>query len=108
MGYNETPTERYKPMFNNRGLLIRSVKIDPKTTVPGELAVASINPEQINELAKDFVDHSSESANEFVANTSDIAKDMMKTAAWLAVGVLAVSFVLTVASEIIVKSLEQN
>jgi hypothetical protein len=95
-------------MFKNREIRIRSVKIDPKTITDGELAVASIDPEHINELAKDFVTHNGETATEFVVNAGEVAKDMMKTAAKLAVGVLAVSFVLTVASEIIAKNLEQD
>jgi hypothetical protein len=94
-------------MFN-RELRIRTVKIDPRTTTGGEQAVASTSPEQINELAKDFVTHNGETATEVLVTAGDIAKDIMKTTAKLAVGVLVVSFVLTVASEIIAKSLEQN
>lgn len=95
-------------MFKNREFRIRSVKIDPKTISDGELAVASIDPEQINELAKDFVAYSGEATTIVMANAGEIAKDMMKTAAKLAVGVMAVSFVLTVTSEVIVKNIKQD
>lgn len=73
-------------MFKNRELRIRTVKIDPATTAESEKAVASTSPEQLNEIAKDF----------------------LKTTAKIVIGVMAVSFVLTVAAEIIVKSLEQD
>jgi len=95
-------------MFKNREFRIRSVKIDPKTTTNGEMAVASIDPEHINELAKDFVTHSGETTTEVMVNAGEIAKDMMKTAAKLAVGVMAVSFVLTVTGEVIAKSIKQD
>jgi hypothetical protein len=95
-------------MFKNREIRTRIVKVNPKTTADGELEATSIDPEHINELAKDFVTHNGETATEFVTTAGEIAKDMMKTAAKLAVGVMAVSFVLTVASEVIVKNLNQD
>lgn len=83
-------------------------KATTNDTVEGMEDGTHIDPEQISEMAKEFVDHSNQSAMVFVANAADHIKGLVKYTAVATGAVIAVAVVMNTASEVIVKKTHAN